>query len=428
MNVWDPFTRNPYRLLGIPREQAPPRNLESSVVLHVMDLASIEMTQQLFDECLSELQGERKIFHRATWFDSTRPLDQLAWLDICEGRPLDAWRRWSSESHLLSAHNLAVLAHLRWLKTPAEVELAREVCRRWKELAEVTQEPGYLQVVSSLRQCLRHRASELLGTGQSGSLREVWNLTVLLTSVSEVQAEQMELLAPDLERWTLDLAHLRQSLLDGEAVDSITRKFEMGLLPQAQFLLQCTADNLAFANQFRHQLALFYQFLARAWWEVGDAAARDYAESWQEKALELGSPEFQDAWRADLDHWRVSRIPSRARPTEMPLISGDQARAPQRRLGIAIASLTVLAMLWAFTHQPRDPMAGLTRPAAQQRADQIVAELSPLAEKLAQMPSRLEKASEPERKEIEVEKDRLQQRYGALKDELVRLQRWLDIH
>ena len=393
-----------------------------------MDLASIEMTEELFDECLSELQSERAVFHRATWFDSTRPLDQLAWLDICEGRPLDAWRRWSSESHLLSAHNLAVLSHLRWLKTPEDGEMARDVCRRWKELADVTQEPGYLQVVGTLRQSLRKRASELLGTGQSGSLREVWNLTVLLTSVPEVQAEQLEMLAPDLERWTLDLAHLRQSLLDGEGVDSVTRKFEIGLLPQAQFLLQCTADNLAFASQFRHQLALFYQFLARAWWEVGDAAARDYAESWQEKALELGSPEVQGPWRADLEHWRISRVPSLATPAELTLIPGEEARAPQRRLGIAIAIMTALAMLWAFTHQPRDPMAGLTRPAAQQRADQIVAELSPLAEKLAQMPARIEKASGPDRKQIEVEKDRLQQRYAALKDELVRLQRWLDIH
>lgn len=428
MTVWDPFTHNPYRLLGIPREQAPPRTLETAVVLHVMDLTSLEMTPELFTRCLAELGSERLPVHRATWFDSTRPLDQLAWLDICEGRPLDAWRRWSSETHLLSAHNLAVLAHLRWLKKPADLELARDVSRRWKELADVTQEPGYLQVIGALRQGLRQHATELVSQGQSGPLREIWNLTVLLTSVPEVQAEQMEMLATDLERWTLEMAHLRQGLLDGQPVDQITQKFEMYLLPQSQFLLQCTADNLEFAGQFRQQLAMFYHQLARSWWDMDEDAARDYAESWLEQAIGLAGPDLQESWRSDLDHWRVSRRPSLAKPAEMTLIPGEEARAPQRRLGIVVASLCLLAMGWAFTHRPRDPMATLTRPAAQQRADQIVAELSPLAEKLSQLPEKIQKAPAPQRKEMQEEQERLQQRYGALKAELVRLQRWLDVH
>lgn len=428
MSVWDPFTHNPYRLLGIPREQAPPRNRETAVVLHVMDLAPLEMSEELFQKCLVELESERQPVHRATWFDSTRPLDQLAWLDICEGRPLDAWRRWSTESHLLSAHNLAVLSHLRWLKKPNDLEMARDVSQRWKELADVTQEPGYLQVVAALRQSLRLRATELLNQGQSGPLREVWNLSVLLTSVPEVQAEQMEMLAPDLERWNLELAHLRQALLDGQPVGEVSQKFEMCLLPQSQFLLQCTADNLEFAAQFRHQLAMFYHQLARGWWDMGDDAARDYAQSWLEQAIELAGPELQQTWRADLDHWRISRRPSVARPAELTLIPGDEARAPQRRVGLVVAALCLMALVWAFMHQPRDPMASLTRPAAQQRADQIVAELSPLAEKLSQMPDKIQKAPAPQRKQMEEEQERLQQRYGALKDELVRLQRWLDVH
>ncbi len=428
MTVWDPFTHNPYRLLGIPREQTPPQSVETAVVLHVMDLTSLEMSEELFQRCLLELQSERQPIHRATWFDSTRPLDQLAWLDICEGRPLDAWRRWSSETHLLSAHNLAVLAHLRWLKQPEDLEFAKDVSRRWKELADVTQEPGYLQVIEALRQGLRQRAGELVNQGQSGPLREVWNLTVLLTSVPEVQAEQMEMLAADLERWNLDLAHLRQGLLDHQPVDQITQKFETYLLPQSQFVLQCTADNLEFAGQFRHQLATFCHQLARSWWDLGEDAARDYAESWLEQAIGLASPELQTTWRADLNHWRVSRRPSLAKPAEMTLIPGEEARAPQRRLGMVVAVLCCLALGWAFTHQPRDPMARLTRPAAQQRADQIVAELSPLAEKLSQLPDKIQKAPASQRKEMEEERERLQQRYGALKEELVRLQRWLDVH
>ena len=428
MTVWDPFTHNPYRLLGIPREQSPPRNLETAVVLHVMDLTSMEMTEELFEQCIRELQSERQALHRATWFDSTRPLDQLAWLDICEGRPSDAWRRWSSESHLLSAHNLAVLAHLRWLKKSDDLEMAKDVSRRWKELADVTQEPGYLQVIEALRQALRQLAGELLTQGQSGPLREVWNLSVLLTSVPEVQAEQMEMLAPDLERWNLEMAHLRQGLLDGQPVDQITQKFETYLLPQSRFLLDCTADNLQFAAQFRHQLAMFYHQLARGWWDVGEDGARDYAESWLQQAIGLAGPDLQETWKSDLDHWRVSRRPSLARPAELTLIPGDEARAPQRRVGMILGALCLLALIWAFMHQPRDPMANLTRPAAQQRADQIVAELSPLAEKLSQMPAKIQKAPPPQRKDMEEEQERLQQRYGALKEELVRLQRWLDVH
>ena len=431
MTVWDPFTHNPYRLLGIPREQSAPRNREAAVVLHVMDLASVEMSEELFQQCLAELDSERQPVHRATWFDSTRPLDQLAWLDICEGRPLDAWRRWSTENHLLSAHNLAVLAHLRWLKKPEDLEMARDVSRRWKELADVTQEPGYLQVIGSLRQELHQRAADLVNQGQSGPLREVWNLTVLLTSVPEVQAEQMKMLASDLERWNLEMAHLRQSLLDGQPVGEITQKFEMGLLPQSQFLLQCTADNLEFAAQFRHQLAMFYHQLARGWWDVGEEAARDYAQSWLEQAIGLAGPELQHTWRGDLEHWRISRRPSVAIPipiSDLTLIPGEEARIPQRRLGMVIAALCLLALAWAFMHRPRDPMANLTRPAAQQRADQIVAELSPLAEKLSQMPDKIQKAPASQRKEMKEEQERLQQRYGALKEELVRLQRWLDVH
>lgn len=428
MTVWDPFTQNPYRLLGIPREQAPPRTKEQAVVLHVLDLAPQEMSEELFVHSIAELQGESQPLHRATWFDSTRPLDQLAWLDICEGRPLDAWRRWSSEAHLLSAHNLAVLAHARWLKRPGDLEMAKDVMRRWKELADVTQDPGYLAVIAQLRACLRQSVEKFHSQGQSGPLREVWNLTVLLSSVPEVQAEQMEVLAEDLDRWNLDLANLRQALLDGSPPDQVSARYENQLFPQSKFLLQATADNLELAGQFRQQLATFYRSLARAWWEVDSDAARDYAQSWLEKAVDMAPDEVKGEWRADLEHWRISRIPTVAKPAEMTLIPGAEARAPQRRLGLAIAVLIALALGWAIIRQPRDPMASLTRPAAQQRADQIVSELGPLAEKLAQMPDRIQKAPADQRKVLEEERERLEQRHGALKQELVRLQRWLDVH
>ena len=65
MTVWDPFTHNPYRLLGIPREQGPPQNQEGAVVLHVLDLAPLDMSEQLFAYCLEELGGQRQTLHRA---------------------------------------------------------------------------------------------------------------------------------------------------------------------------------------------------------------------------------------------------------------------------------------------------------------------------------------------------------------------------
>ena len=428
MSVWDPLTRNPFRLLGIPREQQPPLSLSSAVVLACPGLDSVELTETLLQTCLQQLQSERLSFYRATWFDSTRPLDQLAWLDICERRLNEAWRRWSSENHLLSQHNLAVLAHLRWMMEPTDHALWRGCANRWRDLATLTQDPGYFQVLAEFRAWQKDQAFVLLGKGDAAQLRECWTVSVLLSSVEEIQAEQLHMLTAEFERWNLELAALRQGLLDGTSVREVTGRYELELMPLARFLQEATLDNLPLAAQFRKDLSLFYRALARAWWDLPEDAAKDYAQAWLEKAVELADEVTRGEWRAELEHWRVSRYPGEVRPANISsLIPGDEARAPRRRLGGILAALGLLAMLWAASHH-RDPMAGLTRPAAQKRADEIVQEMSPLAERLSKMPPEIERAQGPQRKAMQDEQQRMQQRLAALKGELMRIQKWLDRH
>jgi len=428
VTAWDPLTYNPFRLLGVPREQEPPQSLSTAVVLAVPGLALLKLDEAMLQNCLAQLYSDQLPLHRATWFDSTRPLDQLCWLDICEGRLHEAWKRWSSEPHLLCFHNLAVLAHLRWVNDPENQTLWRDCARRWRELAELTQDSGYLQVLSLFRDWQRERAFELLGQGDALSLRECWSISAILSSPESVQTEQNDLLKADMERWDLDLSALRKELLEGGSVKSVTEKFEEKLLPQAQFLRTCSLDNPALSAQFRKDLGLFCRLLARTWWDVGEEAAKDYAEAWMEKALELAPPEEQAECRADLDHWRLSRSPVEVRPVAAPqLVSVAEAEAPRRRLGIVLALLALIGLIWAASRH-RDPMASLTRPAAQKRADEIAHEITPLAQRLASLPGEIQRASGPERQRLEAEQEKTQKRHAALKGELVRLQRWLDRH
>jgi hypothetical protein len=427
VKAWDPLSHNPYRLLGIPREQQPPASLSSAVVLACPGLEAVELTQALLQDCQQRLNSEQLPFYRATWFDSTRPLDQLAWLDICERRLSEAWRRWNTETHLLSQHNLAVLSHLRWMMEPDDFALWRECANRWRDLATLTQDPGYYQVITQFRAWQKEYAFVLLGRGDAARLRECWTVSVFLSSVEEIQAEQAEMLTAEIERWDLELAALRKGLLEGVSVQDVTRRFEGEMLPLAQFMQEATLDNLPLAAQFRKDLSLFYRALARAWWNVDSDSAKDYAEAWLDKAVELAPQDKRGEWRAELDHWRISRYPGEVRPVVSTLIPGDEARAPRRRLGAVLALLALLALIWAASHQ-RDPMAGLTRPAAQKRADEIVQEMSPLAERLSKMPAQIEQTQGSERKAMEEEQARMQQRHAALKGELVRIQKWLDRH
>ena len=428
MTAWDPLTLNPFRLLGVPREQQLPHGLSSAVVLACTGLQPVELTQELLTDSLDRLHSEQLPFYRATWFDSTRPLDQLAWLDVCEGRLNEAWRRWSSEAHLLSQHNLAVLAHLRWMIEPESHELWRDCALRWRDLASLTEDPGYYEVIAQFRRWQKEYAFQLLGQGNATELRECWTVSVFLSSVEEIKAEQSEMLTAEIERWNLELAALRKGLLDGITADEVTRRYETEMLPLAQFLQEATVDNLSLAAQFRHDLSLFHRALARAWWAQPDSKAKDYAEAWLEKAIEMAPEESRGEWRVELDHWRISRHPSEARPAPISgLIPGNQARAPRRRLGAVLAVLALIAMVWAAFHQ-RDPMAGVTVPVAQKRIDEILQELSPLAERLSKMPAEVEAAQGAERKIKEDEMQRMKQRHAALTGELVRLKRWVDRH
>ncbi len=399
MRAWDPLSSNPYRLLGNPREQAPPHSSATALVLACPGLQEVKLSEELFQDCLARLRSEEVSYYRATWFDSTRPLDQMAWLDVCENRMLEALRRWSSESHLLSLHNLAVLAQLRWILEPDDHALGRECANRWRDLASLTQDPAYQQVVDTFRNWLKEQVTDCLQTGEGAQLREYWHLSVLLSSVEEVQAEQRTLLADDIERWHLKLAAARQALLNGAPVTEVTRQFEIELLPLAQFLQTATHDNLVLAAEFRQDLGLFYRQLARLWHDLPEASAKDYAEACLDKAIELVPEELRGEIRAELDHWRISRYPGQARPAKLTLIPGEEARAPRRRLGALISVVALSALVWAAYHQ-RDPMAGWTRPAVQHRADEISEEMKPLAIQLSQMPAQVERVRGPERQKL----------------------------
>lgn len=427
MTAWNPLARNPYRLLGIPREQKPPQSRSAAVVLACEGLEHVDLTDELLQDCLQRLAADHEGFYRATWFDSTRPLDQLAWLDICERRLTDAWRRWNSEPHLLSQHNLAVLAQLRWINQPGDVNLWRDCANRWRDLAHVTRDPGYARVLEEFTVWQKAFAFELMARGDAHMLRECWRVTALLSSPEEVQAEQVDLLGAELERWQLEMAAMRQAIIDGVAVGKVTARFEQTMLPLAQLLQTATSDNLPLAGELRTDLSKFYRLVARAWHDLPEDDAKNYAEAWLEKAIELAPLELRGEWRADLDHWRVSRYPGEARPVAVTMVTAQEAEAPRRRLGGFIAFVALLAMVWAATQQ-RDPMASMTRPAAQKRAEEISMELGNLAEGLSKMPQQIERAQGSEKQRLIDKQETDRQRRAALVSELGRLRRWLDSH
>lgn len=427
MRAWDPLSRNPYRLLGIPREQKPPQSRSAAVVLACEGLEHVDLTEELLQDCLQRLASDQLGFYRASWFDSTRPLDQLAWLDICERRLADAWRRWSSENHLLSQHNLAVLAQLLWINEPGNQSLWRDCANRWRDLASLTQERGYYQVLEQFTIWQKAHAFELMARGDAAQLRECWRVTALLSSPEEVQAEQQDLLGAELERWQLEMSALRQAILDGVAPDRVTQRFEQAMLPLAQLLQTATSDNLPLAGELRGDLAKFYRLLARSWHDLPEDRAKDYAEAWLEKAVELAPPDLRGEWRAELDHWRVSRYPGEVRPVAVTLVTSAEVEAPRRRLGGILIFLALIGLLWAGS-QRRDPMAGMTRIAAQKRADEISQELGDLAQRLSKMPAQIEKAQGPEKQRLLDKQETDRQRRSALVGELSRLRAWLDSH
>lgn len=426
MKPWDPISRNPYRLFGIPREQHIPQDIRDCLVLELPALEKIQLTPQLFAASRDALQTPDLPLYRVTWFDSTRPLDQMAWLDVCEGRLQDAWRRWNSENHLLSLHNLAVLAHLRWLARPVDVALWRDCAQRYRELQSLTYDLGYQLVIDKLMEWHRDLAFSLVTSANAELLIQCWAVTLILSDRQTVEAQQTEMLSDDLQRWNVSLAQMRQALLEGAPVDRITRQYEQEPLAQAGFLTQVLLPGTPMASEFDRQLCLFYRLLARGWWARQDGESQAYAEAWLEKALQLSTEELRGEIRAELEHWRLRHYSVEARPAETSLFPAADPQVKQRRWGAIIAALSLIGLLWAFHRH--ESMPGMTRPAAQRRADQIVSEMSPLAKRLAELQKDIEHSQGSQQTRLLEEREKLQKRHAALKEELLNLQKWLDQH
>jgi hypothetical protein len=425
--AWDPLSLNPYRLLGIPREAELPKSREEALVLVCPPLVPIPLTEDLFQSSLRALAEDPQL-HSCLWFDSSRPLDQMAWLDIWEGRLQEAWCRWNSDDHQLSQHNLAILAHLRWLGRPEVEEVWQDCAGRYLRLAQESGGAAYLRVIDELNKWHHTQAHLLLRQGKAAQLQVCLRVIALLEGTDAVEQLQLEYLGAEVELWKLTLAQLRQRLLEGVSVAEVSQAFTEGAWKQTQFILSAVLPGTDLDGQLKEQLCLFYRLLARAWFDLAQPQAKDYGEAWMEKALGLAHPDKQAELHQELEHWKRSRQVGQARPAEMTLQAYvDPLPKRKRWLGGVLLVLTFLGLFWAFGRQ-RQAFPAWTRPAVQKRADQIANELAPMGARLAELDSQMGRSQGEHLERLRQERSELQQRHAHLKKELLKLQQWLDTH
>lgn len=426
--VWDPLSRNPYRILGISRDQAIPSENEENPIFQCPGLevfqATLELSERARHSLASPSEGD---FAYLTWFDASRPVDRAGYLDVLEGRMREAWERWLRDSHPLSSHNLAILAHLRWLYQVDEWPLARDCALRWLELARA--QPEYQVVVGHWVQALGQQAYQCLSQGDANGLRKCWSLCEILVEPAQLESEQRELLSDELRRWDFELASLRQALLEDANPATIRDRFQGQTLPLAQFLLTAIPESSRTAVDVRLDLARFYVSLGRAWRRLPEhnSQAWDASEQCLEMALQHANLELGLEIRVELDHWRLARQPREGTPVEVNFRQVEEQ--PIRLwLGTAIVFLSFLALIWAGFRQPKGPyLAGMTRPVAEKRVAQIIEEISPIASRLGQLQDQIANTVDAQqRQKLVQEKENLRKRHQSLKEELVRLQKWLE--
>lgn len=426
--VWDPLSRNPYRILGISRDQAIPSEGQEGPIFQCPGLATLQSVPELVAEArqslLSQQEGD---FAYLTWFDASRPIDRAGYVDILEGRMHEAWERWQKDAQPLSAHNLAILAQLRWLYQVEEWPLARDCAQRWQELAQT--QPEYQQVVRHWVQSLGQQSYHCLGQGDAKGLSRCWSLCEILMDPAQLECEQRELLVDELRRWDFELASLRQALLEDVHPATVNERFLGQTLPLAQLLLTALPTTCQTAKGVRTDLARFYISLARAWRRLPESNthAWDASEQCLESALEQANLELALEIRVELDHWRLARQPREGKPVEVTFRQIEE-RPLRIWLGAAIVILSFVALIWAGFHQPKGPyLAGMTRPVAEKRVAQIVNEISPIASRLGQLSGQIANApSLQQRQQLQQEQEALKRRHQSLKEELVRLQKWLE--
>jgi len=427
--VWDPLSRNPYRILGISRDQTVPVLGQEGPIFQCPGLLTLQSTPELAAEARHALASQPQggsLFY-LTWFDASRPIDRAGYLDILEGRLHEAWERWVRDLQPLSAHNLAVLAHLRWLYQVDEWPLAKDCALRWLDLSQT--QPEYQQVVCNWIQSLGQQAYHCLAQGDAPGLSKCWSLCEILMDPVQLESEQRDLLVDELRRWDFELAGLRQALLEDVSPATVNERFLGQTLPLAQFLLTAIPATSPTARDVRADLARFYISLGRAWRRLPEwnTQAWDASEQCLESALEQASLELALEIRVELDHWRLARKPRQGTPVEVNFRQIEE-RPLRIWLGAAIVILGFIALVWAAFHQPMGPyLAGMTRPAAEKRVAQIVDEISPIASRLGQLSDQLANSPDSEqRQKLLREQESLKKKHQSLKEELVRLQKWLE--
>jgi hypothetical protein len=430
---WDPLSRNPYRLLGITREASvDPATFRPRPMFQPPVLEAVEQTPEVLNGALEGLANPEYVpFYRATWFDASRPLDQIAYADVLEGRLQEAWYRWSNDRELLSSHNLTLLTHLRWLFQPDDWQSWRACAESWRDLYERNPEPGYALVIEGFQHWTSQLAYQHLTRGNPEGIRRCLLVLRQLSTAAEGDKRQTELLEDDCKKVKLGLATLREQILQDADVGEVTSRFEQEVLPVLNFVLSATLEDSALHGEVRRELCLFYRLLGRTWHAHKlNSDALVYAEAWLQKALDVAPEDLRGEIRAELEHWRITRIPVQA--TAFSQSGPGPEEKVRRGLGglILFVTLVALGATWS-SQRPRGLPWGqnLTRPAVVKRIDEILTTISPLAERLAELSVQIERAPNLETRErLRRQHAEVKQKHADLKAELINLQKWLELH
>lgn len=420
-SCWDPLSWNPYRILGMTRDEGIP-DVPGSV-FQCPGLAPLESTAEHLEQARASLQSPQQPFYYATWFDASRSLDRAAYCDVLQGALQEAWQRWSSDPHPLSWHNLAILQQLRWQGSPHDLELARQSLARWKQLYEQHGTESYASVLQDFRRWVAGEADAGLQRGQAAAIRRLWQLALVLLSPEEVELEQRRLFEVEIQRLEVELAGLRSSILECGNLGEVESRFEASSLTTARMIAESCLPGCLLVADLDRQLALFERLLARSWLQLSRV---ERAQAWLESALHLAPEDLKGEIRPELEHLRINSRPAVARMVAAPQVPTARGEWLSRLLGLLILLLAVAGLAWSIREPVPDSLGGMNRVAARRRVHAVLQEISPLAQRLARLREQIAAAPPEQRKRLEAEQARLRKRHQELKTELVRLQRWLD--
>lgn len=426
--IWDPFSENPFRLLGVARNHPLPTLPDQVRPFSCPGLEAIELDLDRFEKARASLLDPAQAeLARATWFDASRPLDEACYADVLEGRMQEAWQRWECDPGPISLHNLAVMAHLRSLYLKEDWTQAYNCAQRWISLAYL--EPVYGRVIEHWLEWLKNEIHQALTRGDAQALRCCWTVAQWFLEPAIVESEQKVVLADEFRRWDFELAGLRTALLEDVEVARVAQRLEEKARPLANFLLDSLPEESPLARNLRLDLARFFVSLARAWKRQPKAseATLSAAEAALEEALKFADSELALEIRPELERWRLERQPRVATPVQVTLEPAKEFPL-KSWLGAAILALVLMGLVWASKRHSSAPViVGMTRPVAEKRVEQILEEISPLAADLKDLTIQITYCPDPEvRGRLQNQHTELKKKHEVLKEELIRLQRWLE--